>query len=110
MDHSVCAADRCASDADCNNGGICVKPGLIGNAVAFCMRAYCHTDADCSAHPGGICAPIKLPCCNGYAGMFCVYPTEKGCRTSSDCNNGYCAPDHKTGTAVCKPGTPICPA
>ena len=112
VEHNVCMADQCSSDDDCKQDGsprICVAAGAVGNAVSYCLRASCHTDADCSAEPGGICAPVRQPCCRALAGLLCVYPTH-GCRSDSDCPQGHCEADFTRGVAECKDGPAMCPA
>jgi Cys-rich repeat protein len=103
-----CAIDQCGQDADCLNGQICGLAGTLGRQIRACLPAGCKVDADCTAAPGGICAPVKEPCCGTSAGLACVYPAA-GCRQNADCGDGqYCQPDGTT--AVCKAGAPICPA
>jgi len=107
---NVCAEDLCASDSDCQGSDqFCAAPGVFGNAVRFCAPFRCRTDADCTAASGGICAPVKNPCCNSWTGLFCVYPD--GCRTDADCDTGqYCDVNYAEGTGECMDGGPMCPA
>ena len=109
LDNNVCVVDQCTQDADCGSGAlVCVTRGVLGNAVNACVPAACRTDADCVASPGGTCAPVKGPCCNSVAGLFCVYP-DHGCRSSADCDAGsYCDPNEVTGVAECLPGGAEC--
>jgi hypothetical protein len=70
--------------------------------VRVCFTAYCHTDADCTAKPGGACRVIgNNPCCSLPApdGLGCVYPG--GCATDSECDAGACKLDTATGTGKC---------
>jgi len=97
---------ECGKDADCPDGQICAPAGTLNFKIRACVAAGCKVDADCTAYPGGVCAPIDDPCCNATAGLSCVYPG--GCRHSSDC-----PPQHFcqiTGSqAACQPGAPVCP-
>ena len=88
---------------------VCVPAGMFGSAIAFCMTAGCLKDKDCTAHPGGICAPVKQSCCNAMAGLYCVYP-DKGCRDDGDCPGGHCEANMIAGFAECKDGPAMCPA
>lgn len=106
--YNQCAVDQCAQDADCASGQICGVAGTLGQLIRACVPAGCKTDADCAAAPGGICAPITEPCCNTFAGLYCVYP-DVGCRSNADCDpSSFC---QITGSsATCQPGGPVCPA
>jgi hypothetical protein len=106
IDHNVCGADQCSTDAECGAGMICSLAGTLDTKVRLCVLAYCKTAADCTDEPGGYCAPVDGPCCGGSAGLFCVYPSD-GCRNNGDCPGGYCSPD--MDRASCQPGFPICP-
>jgi hypothetical protein len=108
--HNECGVDQCAKDADCMNGesgGACVPAGALGFKVAACISAACRHDTDCADEPGGICATIEEPCCGTTAGLFCVYPSD-GCRTSSECADGYCSVNGDR--TECVAGQPLCPA
>lgn len=114
-EYNVCIVSGCASDADCIHGNpnpyICLPAGAFGQPERTCFTGYCHTNADCSAHPGGRCEPIQNPCCGVPQGLACVYPG--GCRKDSDCANDgsqHCAIEPSTGSAVCVPGMVGCPA
>jgi hypothetical protein len=113
--YNQCAVDQCSKDADCATSQICGLAGALGLRIRACLYAACKLDTDCTAHPGGICAPVKQPCCGATAGLFCIYPSSNGCRTDADCPpiaghpSRYCAPDSTTGVAACQDGTPICP-
>jgi hypothetical protein len=105
--HNVCAADECASDADCSIGSICLPAGVLGRKVRTCFTAACKLDSDCAKEAGASCAPVLDPCCDTAAGMYCVYPSN-GCRSMKDCVGGaYCeiVDDH----AECMGGSPECP-
>lgn len=105
--HNQCGSDFC-SPGSCPSG-VCAPSGTVNNAVATCIAAGCLLDADCKAHAGGICATWVEPCCNGTAGLACIYP-GLNCRTSADCNDGsFCGLD-ATGSPTCMPGFPACPA
>ena len=111
--YNECATDQCTNDGQCVPGAtvppqICAPAGFLGVPVRTCFTAFCRTDADCTAHPCGTCAPITGPCCSFPLGMGCVYPG--GCAKNADCAQGEsCLLDPMTGTARCtsKPGT--CP-
>lgn len=104
---NVCAGPTCVSSLDCRGAAACVEAGTVGNKVKSCIAAQCSTNADCEASPGGICAPVQEPCCNGVAGLYCIY--EGNCRSSADCGNDeHCGFDAAGPT--CLPGPPICPA
>jgi hypothetical protein len=107
-----CAADQCMSDAMCGGGQagpqLCAPAGAFGAPVRVCVTAFCHTDADCKAKPGGVCVPVSQPCCQTPGGIGCVYPG--GCRKDSDCGSmDACQLDTKTGTGQCIPmqGCPL---
>jgi hypothetical protein len=106
-----CVADGCQSDADCTTGAICAPAGAFGFPKRFCLNAYCHTDADCNAKAGGVCAPIGFnPCCSLKlpSGLGCAYPG--GCQKDADCPSGNaCTLDLNTGVGVCMPNGPGCP-
>jgi hypothetical protein len=110
--HNVCGVDQCAKDVDCASGQICAPAGSLGLEIRACVSAFCKVDTDCTAHAGGICAPVQAPCCGASAGLFCVYPGYGGCRKNADCTTAqtYCAPDAATGVSSCQTGSPICPA
>ncbi|MBK6515537.1 MAG: hypothetical protein IPM79_05075 [Polyangiaceae bacterium] len=106
--HNVCAVDECDNEGDCQGGdSICLSAPMLGHKIRSCFYAACHTDLDCTAESGGICAPVSEPCCGGVAGLFCVYPSD-GCRSNADCADGHCAPG--PDGARCEGGAPICPA
>jgi hypothetical protein len=108
--HNVCGVNQCAVDADCATGQVCAPAGALGLKVNACIPAHCKHDTDCTAFPGGICAPAEDPCCAATDGLFCVYKNDGGCRTSSDCEQGfYCRPDTTGGISSCVMGGPICP-
>ena len=113
--HNVCAVDQCAKDVDCAPGQLCAAAGTFGLEIRACVNASCRLDTDCTAHPGGVCAPIQEPCCPASAGLYCVYPSAGGCRRNVDCPAGpgmssFCLPDPQSGTATCQSGSPVCPA
>ena len=102
---NVCAEEGCTTLADCGGGAVCVPKGALGYKVRACLPATCLRDSDCTASPGGTCAPVRKPCCAGTYGLYCVYPG--GCRTSADCPGGYC--DLVGDTPTCRTGPPLCP-
>jgi hypothetical protein len=110
--YNECAYDECMGDPECMPGPnfgprICAPAGYLGVPVRSCVGAYCHTDADCTAHPCGTCAPITGPCCGFPHVLGCVYPG--GCIKSSDCKQGQaCTVDPMTSTATCSGGV-ACP-
>lgn len=110
--YNECLTDQCATDSDCaatsTTPQLCAPAGAFGSPVRSCFVAYCHTDADCTAHAGGYCAPVTGPCCSSPSGLACVYPG--GCKQGSDCTspNDSCHIDPTTGTGEC--GGPVpCP-
>lgn len=105
--YNQCAADQCTQDADCAPGQICGPVGALGLAIRACLGAGCKLDADCTAAPGGVCAPVLEPCCNTVAGLSCVYPSG-GCRSSADCQSGESC-QILADRATCAPGAPVCP-
>jgi hypothetical protein len=109
--YNECVGDACASDADCTGGAspqICAPAGAFDHPVRACFTAYCHTSADCTAHPGGACVTVTQPCCAVPGGLACVYPG--GCRKNADCGeNGPCQIDPPTGTGQCLSGVVSCP-
>jgi hypothetical protein len=110
--YNVCAADQCQSDADCQITGqapgyICAPAGTLNLQARACVYAGCRTDADCTASPGGMCAPVPDSCCQTVYGLYCVYPG--GCRFNSDCQTGQYCSNNGTSTS-CVSGAPICPA
>ena len=108
-DMNVCASDRCDDDSDCTAEQFCAPRGVNNNAVRYCMSKACTTDTDCTAQAGGICAPVRNPCCASWTGLFCVYPD--GCRTDADCESDqYCDVNWDDGTGECEDGMPMCPA
>jgi hypothetical protein len=98
-----CISDLCTSDAMCGNQvapQLCAPAGAFGSPVRTCMIAFCKTDGDCKAKPGGICVPVSQPCCQVPGGLGCVYPG--GCRKDSDCGGmDACQLDMKSGTGQC---------
>jgi hypothetical protein len=109
-----CGVDQCTQDVDCAPGQICALAGTLGLQIRACVTAYCKTDADCAAHPGGLCAPVLEPCCSTNAGLYCVYASEGGCRSDAECPatstqpHRFCAPG-AAGVATCLSGAPDCP-
>ncbi len=104
--HNQCAQDFCAQDAECPPGSVCVPAGVLGFKVRGCLPVLCTANADCTAQPGGACAPVYEPCCNNAGAFACVYPG--GCRMSSDCQPGeYCI--IVNDAAACSPSPPVCP-
>ena len=103
---NVCVADQCADDAACGAGSICAPAGTLARKVRACAPASCKVNADCTAEPSGVCAPVVDPCCGYPAGLHCVYPG--GCRSNTDCPGGYCELG-QDGATRCMTGAPICP-
>ena len=92
--YNECMTDACTSDAECVHGAdvppeICAPAGTFGEPVRFCFTAYCHTDADCTAQPGGVCRPVTGPCCAAPVGLGCVYPG--GCARTPTAGRGTVA-------------------
>jgi hypothetical protein len=109
--YNMCVTDQCTDDASCTGSGanrICVPAGSVGSPARSCFTAYCHTDAECTAQPGGACVVVRASCCNLPAGLGCVYPG--GCTKDEDCGQGNsCHLDAATGTGKCAAGPAICP-
>jgi hypothetical protein len=103
--YNTCITDACTTDDDCPATAgapsqACLPAGAYGEPMRTCYPAYCHTNADCTAHPCGVCAPVVGPCCSTAAGLGCVYPG--GCKTNADCGEGTsCELDPETGTGAC---------
>ena len=68
-----CLSDECQVDSDCPNMGAgpeaCIQANAYGYPYRSCMPSYCHTDADCTAQPCGVCAPIIGDCCSLPVGL-----------------------------------------
>jgi hypothetical protein len=108
--YNECVGDQCESDADCTGATpqICAPAGAFDYPMRACFTAYCHTDADCMAQPGGACVTVSQPCCDVPGGLACVYPG--GCRKDTDCGDGNtCEIDPTTGTGECMSGPAPCP-
>jgi hypothetical protein len=107
---NVCIADECQQDGDCAAGEICAPAGAYGYPKRYCLKAYCRTNADCTAKPGGACVPIGFNQCCALqlpAGLACAYPGA--CAKDSDCLGGTCTIEPTQGIATCVPGGPGCP-
>lgn len=100
--HNECAADQCATDADCDTDEICAPAGTLGSQIRVCLTTACQ--GGCA--PGVPCAVIRNPCCGAPLGLFCA----SGCLTDADCPGGYCDVDQETQESVCRDGAPLCPA
>lgn len=84
----------CATDADCAADAACLCQGglpLGGGQTHYyvgwteCVRAACHTDADCAPFLCGLSPGI---CGNGMVdGLFCHTPEDE-CLSTSDCGDG----------------------
>ncbi|MFO0662287.1 MAG: hypothetical protein U0165_21015 [Polyangiaceae bacterium] len=99
---------RGATSADCPNpSSFCAPRGVFGNKVRYCAALSCHTDADCTAKPNGMCAPVLDPCCGAARGLFCVY--QDGCRDNSQCNPDQHCEVNVDGEGVCVDGFATCP-
>jgi len=113
QDYNECMTDQCTSDVQCASDvgapkPVCAPAGAFGEPVRFCFTGYCHTDADCTAKPGGVCRPVTGPCCSTPLGLGCVYPG--GCATQADCGQGNsCTLDTTSGTGTCVSGSQPCP-
>jgi hypothetical protein len=107
---NLCRSDSCSSDADCSDG-ICGPRGLVsddnvsGGYVRQCFHADCRANADCTAHPQGVCAVVAgyCPSTLGFrryhpAQLACVYPD--GCFSNSDCKHGSCVVVGGAGVCV----------
>ena len=107
MPRNVCAEDQCADSSECVGVlNTCFPARVLGRAIAACGIANCQTNADCTAEPGGYCAPVREPCCGVFRSLTCIYPGD--CRSTADCPSGsYC--DVMGGRATCIPGAPLCP-
>ncbi len=113
-DYNFCAGDACKADSDCQGAGvnqICAPAGAFGQPGKACVNAYCKTDAECGAKPGGRCAPVMQTCCGLPAGLACVY--SGGCREDQDCANDgsqHCEIDPTSHEGTCVNGFAACPA
>ena len=113
LQSNQCVADGCTSDADCvKNVGpaICAPAGAFNSPKRFCLTAYCKTDADCSAKPGGACLLIGNNDCCKFAspdGLGCVYSGD--CVKNTDCPMGDSCTIDPTGRSMCKQGVGACP-
>lgn len=112
-DYNVCVGDMCASDAQCDGGipSVCAPAGAWGTGARTCVAAFCKTNADCTAKPGGVCAAIEGMCCSLPLGLACVYPG--GCQKDADCasdGSQHCEIEQDTLTGVCVDGPEQCPA
>lgn len=110
-DENLCFPDQCQSDGECATAdpSACVPAGAYG-PMKRCVTAYCKTNEDCTAKPGGYCAPIENPCCPTPLALACVYPG--GCRKQADCSSDFsksCEIDEATKEAVCVDGGVGCP-
>lgn len=111
--YNLCVADQCTDDASCAGSlsdvpMLCLPAGVFGFVARFCLTAYCHTNADCTAQPGGACVPIRSSCCGTPVGIACVYPG--GCSDDADCGQGNrCEIDDLHGTGTCVSGPATCP-
>ena len=101
--------DDCTGHDECEpiNGepSFCLPPNLYGALGRSCVSAFCWSDADCTAEPGGVCAVIESGCfgkCSPTIG--CVYPGPSACVTWDHCGDDercvYVGPE---GRATCKP-------
>jgi hypothetical protein len=102
--HNECAADQCASNADCAADEICAPAGTLGGKIAFCLRAQCHGTI-CGQESITDCAVLHDPCCGAPVGLYCVGE----CLTNADCTDGYCSLDPDTQRSKCFPGAAPCP-
>lgn len=115
QEHNVCAEDLCQSSVQCSREGqgLCIPAGALGYQTASCIGTYCVKDTDCTDAAGGTCVMLRDPCCGAPTGLVCSYP-PKGCRTASDCPDGFCGitTDPATGKSVaqCQSGPIACPA
>jgi hypothetical protein len=109
---NYCIPDGCTSDDACIHDNpdpwICIPAGVYGDPTTQCLTAFCKTNADCGAQPGGVCRPVMNPCCGTSLGLACVYPG--GCWRQEDCGeDAHCEIDAATGRSVCVPGNEPCP-
>ena len=106
--HNVCVQDECASDDDCA-GGACTPDGF--DIARHCIAAGCHSDADCTDEPGGVCLILEGGCCRWRTEdtirrrkrpkqLACAYPSD-GCQTDADCVYGSLNCVAEAGRAHC---------
>lgn len=70
----------CGSDADCDEGQVCICAGVSGKS--HCASAACETDDDC---PSGECALSEYDDgCGTTTSLHCRTPLDE-CRTAEDC-------------------------
>jgi hypothetical protein len=108
-EYNVCASDECTPGEKCGQDppSVCMPAGFEGFKVAACRAGGCFMDGDCTAEPGGICAPVHEPCCDSVIGMYCIYPGD-GCRGQHDCPDGtVCTVE--LAAARCVQGPLACP-
>ena len=111
--YNECIADKCQTDVDCGKvypPQACIPAGAFDFPKRACFTAFCHTDADCTASPGGACLLVgSNPCCSHPApsGLGCVY--SGGLHKDADCPNGSCTLNLGKGVSVCGPPHGPCP-
>lgn len=103
---NTCSVDECVNDDNCAHTGapsICAPAGAWGQPARTCLTAYCKTNEECTAEPGGLCTTVENTCCKVPIALACVYPG--GCHKASDCpdagGGASCALDMQTGRGVC---------
>lgn len=96
-----CSYDGCADDTACGAASSCnCRTIEAAYAANECLRAGCHTDADCPGVAGGkgYCSPTVGSCSNyGYVGFECHTSSDE-CADDADCQgtekgNGACGFD-----------------
>lgn len=100
---NVCTSDACTTDADCLNDEVCVPKGALGQPVAFCISAVCHSDADCTEYGPGRCTPMINECDGSYWALACAYAGPGACKTNADCSNDM--PPFGPGERYCHLGS-----
>ncbi|GAB4293749.1 MAG: hypothetical protein Kow0090_08220 [Myxococcota bacterium] len=82
----MCIYDRCLSDKDCPNGGVCACAGLVGWLKNHrCVYAQCRTSSDC--RKGERCqiaeSCVRLPECQNLS-FYCSKERDE-CTSNEDC-------------------------
>ncbi len=72
----------CSTDADCEDGQVCLHPKVYGYEWPSCVDATCTTNADC---PSGECGVWMQESCDLVRAGLACRGEEDDCRTMYDC-------------------------